>query len=65
MIRQTDRVFAPFKQQLAGKSFTENEGDLAGQPCVTATPLDLAEWIAGNTQAMFDPADTIEFVREQ
>jgi len=50
--------------QLDGRVFTDSDGDLAGQPCVTASATALASWIAANTQAVFVPTDTSEYRRQ-
>jgi hypothetical protein len=51
------------QQQLAGRIFAEDDGDLEGEPCITATAASLSAWIAANTEAMFSPADSSVYLR--
>jgi hypothetical protein len=51
------------RQQLAGRIFAESDGELVGEPCITATAANLAAWIAGNTEAMFSSGDTSVYIR--
>lgn len=53
------------EQRLAGRIFAESDAELEGEPCITAPSADFAAWLAAAPQAMFDPSDVGEYIRQE